>query len=115
MTFMNEYDLDFARRRFTRAATPNRLALALVVDNLREWADTHSDGWGYWPKPSRAAQRAVAHIVSTTNAANAQQEAEDISDAAVRAAVRPIKAFLTRHGATAEDRERILRSVEDGL
>ena len=115
MTFMNDYDLQYARSRFTRAATPNRLALALVVDNLRQWADRHSDGWAYWPKPSRAAQKAVAHIESTTHAANAQQEAQDISHTAMLAAVRPIKAFLTRHGATAEERERILRSVEDGL
>lgn len=115
MTFMNDYDLAFARSRFTRATKPNRLALVLVVDNLREWADRNSDGWAYWPKPARAASSAMGWIESRTNALNEAQEAEDITDAQMRAAVRPIKAFLTRHGASAEDRERILRSVEDAL
>ena len=112
MLFMNEYDLDEARSRFTRATVPNRLALVMVVDNLRQWADSHSDGWAYWPKPTRAAAKAMELIESRTYAENRVQEENDITDTEMRAAVRPIKSFLTRNGATAEDRERILRAVE---
>lgn len=111
MKFMNDYELAFARQRFTRATKPNRLALVMVVDNLREWADDHSDGWAYWPLPCRAAEKAIALIESRTNAENEQQEREDITDAEMLAAVRPIKAFLTRQNVTAEQRELILRAV----
>ena len=111
MLYMNDYDRQRAVSRFTRAAKPNRLALALVVDNLADWANTHSDGWAYWPKPCRAARQAMLLIYSSTNEANALQERYDISDAEMAAAVRPIKAFLTRQKVSAEDRERILRAV----
>lgn len=118
MRYMNDYDLEQARRRFTGQTMPNRLALVMVVDNLREWADTVSDGWAYWPKPCRAASRAMELIDSSTF-----RETEDIDEETMLRAVQPIKAFLTRcarerHGlhpsrpmVTAEEREIILRSV----
>jgi hypothetical protein len=113
MQFMNDYDLDYARARFTRAATPNRLALVMVVDHLREWADNHSDGWAYWPKPCRAADKAMTLINSRTSRENDEQERTDITEAEMLAAVRPIKAFLTKHKELVSDREReiILRAV----
>ena len=112
MLHMNRWDLRYARERFTRSTTPNRLALALVVDQLREWADDNSDGWAYWPKPARAAAKAMVLIQSTTGRANIQQEENDITDEEMRAAARPIKAFLTRQGVSAEHRELILRALE---
>ena len=111
MISMNEYDLDFAYARFTRATCPNRLALVMTVQNLRVWTNMHSDGWAYWHKPARAAGAAMALIQSTTSQENTRQESSDISDATMRAAVRPIKAFLTRQGASADEREMILRAV----
>ena len=114
MRYMNDYDLDYARRRFTRASCPNRLALVLVIDQLRHWTDGNSDGWAYWPKPCRAAQKAIDHVYSTTNAANEAQEAHDITDAEMRAAVVPIRSVLTRHKHKlgSADREMILRAVD---
>ena len=123
MQFMNDYDLDCARSRFGRGQTPNRLALVMVVDNLREWADSHSDGWAYWPKPARAADKAMTLINSRTSRENDEQERHDITEAEMLAAVRPIKAFLTKaakeqHGlhphralVTPDEREQILRAV----
>lgn len=111
--FMNEWDIEDARARFTRSSTSNRLALAIVVDRLREWADENSDGWAYWPKPLRAAQRAIEHIESRTYAANVAQETTDITRAEMLAAVRPIKSFLTRQGVSAERKELILRAAEE--
>ena len=99
--------------RFTRASRPNRLALALVVDNLATWADANSDGWAYWPKPLRAAQQAISLIDGGTYEHERMQESSDISDAEMAAAARPIKAFLTRAKARPEDRERILRALTD--
>jgi hypothetical protein len=111
MRYMNDYDLHCARTRFIESATPNRLALVMVVDNLREWADENSDGWAYWPKPARAADKAMALIESRTSRENDEQERHDITDAEMLAAVRPIKAFLSRQGVSAERREVILRAV----
>ncbi len=113
MKYMNSYDIARARHRFTRANKPNRLALAIVVDNLAEWTNHHSDGWAYWSKPCNAARHAISLIESTTNAENDRQEREDISETEMLAAVRPIKAFLTRHKhlVTDDAREQILRAV----
>ena len=114
MKHLNDYDLAFARQRFTRASKPNRLALVLVIEHLAEETNRVSDGWAYWLPPRRAAQRAIALIESTTNAANDEQERHDISDAELAAAVRPIRSFLTRHASvySADARERILRAVD---
>ncbi len=103
MRFMNDFDLHTARSRYGRGDTPNRLALVMVVDQLREWTNNHSDGWAYWPKPVRAAARAMELIDV--------RETTDITEAEMVAAVRPIKAFLTRQKADARDREMILRAV----
>lgn len=109
MLYMNDFDLAFAGSRFARGRTPNRLALTRVVDELRHWTNDNSDGWAYWPKPCRAARSAMVLIQSTTNAANHEQEAHDITEAELKAALRPIKAFLTRQQVSPEARERILR------
>jgi len=110
--FMNESDIAYARARFTEAAKPNRLALAIMVDRLAEWADQNSDGWAYWAKPRAAAQRAIGHIASTTWGANEIQESEDITDAEMRAAARTVRAFLTRAKARPEARELIMRAID---
>lgn len=103
MRYMNDYDLHVARSRYGQGSTPNRLALVMVIDQLREWTNNHSDGWAYWPKPVRAAAKAMELIDV--------RETEDITNAAMLAAVRPIKAFLTRQQVDARDREMILRAV----
>ncbi len=109
--FMNDIDLNSARARFGRGLTPNRLALAIVVEHLAAWSDEHSDGWAYWEAPRKAADKAMEHIDSTTWPAMEAQERKDITDEELKAAVRPIKSFLTRHKASSEDLEFILRTT----
>lgn len=113
MRYMNDYDLDSARARYGRGETPNRLALVLVVDNLREETNMVSDGWAYWPKPCRAAEKAILLIESTAYPEYERRQHEDITEDEMKAAVRPIKSFLSRHkDVFSEDaRERILRAV----
>lgn len=115
MKHMNDYDLIVADQRFRRGSTPNRFALVLVVAHLAEETNMVSDGWAYWLPPRRAAQKAIALIESTTNAANDEQERNDITDAEMQAAVRPIRSFLTKHREiySATARELILRAVND--
>lgn len=106
--FMNDYDIETAVRQHTRDSNPNRLAAALVIRNLAEWADSVSDGWCYWPKPVRAAQR----LIDLTDLPTNRGPHADCTDAELAAAVRPVKALLTRQGASADQRERILRASE---
>jgi hypothetical protein len=94
MRYMNDYD--FARAYRTHADQPNRLRVLRTVDNLRDWADRNSDGWAYWPKPCRAAARAIELVVG--DGTYAADQRPDATDAEVAAALRPIKAFLTRQG-----------------
>lgn len=98
MKFMNDYDLASAIQRFDAAETMNRLEVARTVARLADWTDRNSDGWAYWPKPARAAAKAMSLIESRTWAENEQQEEVDATDAEVRAAYAPIKAFLTKQG-----------------
>lgn len=98
MLFMNEYDLQHAQHTYSAYTTPNRAYLAATVANLAAWADRNSDGWAHWPKPVRAAAKAIALIGSTTNAENDRRRRVDATEAETTAALRPIKAFLTREG-----------------
>ena len=102
MRFMNEYDLFSAQSRYEPGRVPNRAYLTQVVMALAEWANHNSDGWAYWPKPTRAASRAMELIESTTSAENDRREQVDATDAETAAALRPIRAFLTRQGVRSE-------------
>lgn len=99
---MNDYDIEMALSRFSTGDTPNRFRIAETVANLAVWADLNSDGWMSWPKPRAAARKAMAFIESTTSAQNHMQESLDATDAQTTAALAPIKAFLTRQGASHE-------------
>lgn len=93
--FMNDYAIDRARVMATRNRWTNRAKLVKAVNALREWADDNSDGWAYWPKPVRAAKRAMEVIEGDgTNRA-------DATEAEVKAALVPIRSFLTRQGVDA--------------
>ena len=92
MMFMNEYDIDCAAHRVGHL--PNLGAAVTTIANLRDWANQHSDGWAYWPKPVRAAEKLMVLIESAD-----RFDPEDVTAEAYAAAVRPIKAFRTRQGA----------------
>ncbi len=96
MLYMNDYDLAYAVRRFGAAGTQNRLEVALLVERLRKWTNANSAGWAYWPAPVRAARTAMGLIHSTTSALNDAQEREDATEAVVKRALSPVKAFCTR-------------------
>lgn len=113
MRFMNDYDIDCAIARAIRETQPNRLGAAYVIQHLAEWTNSVSDGWAYWSQPRRAATKLM-------ELADGRHDT-DCTDAELAAAVRPVKALLTRcakerHGlhpdrpmVTAEERELILR------
>lgn len=112
MRFMNEYDIETALYRFHGPATPNRAKIAGVIDRLADWTNSHSDGWHSWPKPARAAAKAMALVDPVTGADVEHFTRVDATDAEVRAAITPIKAFLTRQNVPQADRDVILAPVK---
>jgi hypothetical protein len=66
-----------------------------TLDNLREVVDNNSDGWGYWPKPAKAAAKLMELIATAPTRYGDREEA---AAAALKAALRPIKTFRTQSG-----------------
>lgn len=94
MLFMNEYDIESAFRMFND--NPILGPACQTLDNLRVWANNHSDGWAYWPKPCRAAKQ-LQELLSSVDRFQYQGLSE-VTAEDVKKAYRPIKAFLTRQG-----------------
>lgn len=94
MLFFNDFQIAMARRMY---ADHPVLSLAVeTVDNLREWADDNSDGWAYWPKPCRAAEKVIRMIVRDGTSAYHGGPRLDATEAEYRRALAPVKAFRTR-------------------
>lgn len=91
---MNEYEIADAVNRFDRGETPNLLAGAKTLDRLCQWTNRNSDGWPYWSKPVRAAERLITLLL----AADSVRSATDCTEAELKRTYVPIKTFLTRHG-----------------
>jgi hypothetical protein len=92
--FMNEYEIDMYRHRFDPVRQPNLNYLAQTVQHLSFWADRNSDGWAHWPKPAKAARKAMEVLYEHRLA----DRDFDITDREFTAALSPIKSFLTRQG-----------------
>lgn len=105
MRYMNDYDIHTALHQWNWGDTPNRFRLAQTVANLAEWADSNSDGWHSWPKPARAANKAMELLSAIPDSL----PYTDATDAETKAALSPIKAFLTRQGVSHEG---IIASLE---
>jgi hypothetical protein len=108
--WLNEYDVNEAvcRIEIRRGVQPNRYRAALVLAALVEWTNSHSDGWPYWAKPSRASTR-LQEIVAPALLGRGLQHEDDITAAEVDKALVPVKAFLTRQRVSQAERDTILR------
>jgi hypothetical protein len=93
MRFMNYWDIE--RARDTYRGHPVLGPATLTLSNLAEWTDRNSDGWAYWPKPCRSAEKLMELIEKDIF----DTVREDATPEAYKAALRPIKAFRTRQGA----------------
>jgi len=91
---MNEYDIEDAQRRLTYTETPNLRLLALTLGSLVDWASRNSDGWPYWQAPRKASARVQALVADAVRV----PRPVDVTDAEMRKALTPLKAFLTRQG-----------------
>lgn len=91
MNFMNEHDIDDALQRTRDNRHENLHAAAVALCNLKDWTNSNSDGWAYWPKPVRAASRLIGLLEN-------RHKAKDATDEELKWALTPVKSFLTRQG-----------------
>ena len=95
MRFMNEYEIEEACERWRDH--PVLGPASRTLRNLADCANRNSDGWAYWPKPCRAAARLMDLIEGDGTCIFLYGDREDATAKRLRAAYRPIKAFLTRN------------------
>jgi hypothetical protein len=97
MLFMNEYEIQDALRRVQPDTKPVLTEAVVALANLAAWTNANSDGWPYWPKPCRAA-KGLQEVIQEAERAYRNGSDADVSPAALKRALAPVKAFLTRQG-----------------
>lgn len=93
---MNEHDI--ADRVQQYAAHPILGPATRTLENLMHWTNSHSDGWPYWNKPSRAAERLMV-LIEGERLSRFDDERKDVTEDAYKKALVPLKAFRTRQKA----------------
>lgn len=99
MRYMNSYDIQDAALHF--ADHPVLGPATQTLDNLHQWTNDNSDGWAYWAKPGRAAAK-LMELIEGDGTSASLRDLSRATPAAYAAALQPIKAFRTRHGADFE-------------
>jgi hypothetical protein len=101
MRYMNDYDLYECQRQ--HALHPVLGPALQTLSNLMDWTNRNSDGWAYWPKPVRAAAKLMELIEGDgTSFYRYDDYRVDATPEALKAALKPVKAFRTRQGADFE-------------
>lgn len=100
MRFMNQWDVEDARARY--AEHPVLGPATTTLHNLMTWTNAHSDGWAYWPKPTRAAAKLMELIERDGTTQYRRDERPDVTEDEYKLALRPIKTFRTKHSADFE-------------
>lgn len=91
--WLNRWDVEEAAHR--HAAHPVLGPATRTLQALVDWTDANSDGWPYWRKPSNAAARLQALIHGPTGT-RPWDDRPDATPEALKAALKPVKAFRTR-------------------
>lgn len=95
--WMNEYEIEDSLRMTAEFELPVARRGAEILSKLKDWTNDNSDGWPYWSKPSKAADKLMVALHSATGASYGGDNV-DMTEAQLKAALTPIKSFLTRHG-----------------
>lgn len=101
---MNEYDVEEMQEHIDAAEFPNLARGAWVLGNLVEWTNRNSDGWPYWRKPGKSAERLMAMLHEQDYAIRFGHDRQgnplrDVTTSELTRACAPIKSFLTKYGA----------------
>jgi len=92
---MNHYEIGDSLARYARHPVLGPATYTLYA--LVEAVDDNSDGWAYWPKPARAAQR-LMELIGTTRDYLDDRERSDATVDRLTQAYTPLRAFKTRSG-----------------
>ena len=96
--WMNEWEIDNAIDRWWN--DPALGPAIRTLNSLREVTNANSDGWAYWPKPARAAGKLMTLIQEHERWERTEcqrpRQGEQVTPAALRQALAPVKAFRTR-------------------
>ena len=101
MTFtLNEFEIETAQLRAAEDFhRPNLQRAVLTLARLMEWTNDNSDGWAYWSKPVNASTRLQNAIYGRYfGSMQFREDFPDISSAEYKAALTPIRKFLTLQG-----------------
>ena len=90
--WMNQYEIEAAAQ--ARHACPNVRKGVRLLAALLEAVNSQSDGWAYWPAPSKAAEKLMNLLHTSGNLAYGT--GRKISDAELKAAISPIRAMVTK-------------------
>lgn len=96
-TWMNEWDVEESAGTYG-THTPNLQKGSQVLLELMRWTNRNSDGWPYWQKPIRAADKLMGALQAERTAYRRTHETVDLTDAELKKLLTPIKSFLTRQG-----------------
>jgi hypothetical protein len=97
MMFMNRWDIEEAKEQWGDHPVLSK-ATRLLYD-LMTLTNRVSDGWHYWPKPGRAAQR-LQILIEQGVAHQYDRTRPDVTESDLQRACTPIKALLTREAKT---------------
>jgi hypothetical protein len=104
---MNEHEISESVERYWTHPVLGPATRTLY--NLCQWTNRNSDGWPYWAKPRRAAGRLETLIRRDGTSRYLYDDRDDATVDELKAALRPVKAFRTRHQADFE----IVESLDD--
>jgi hypothetical protein len=96
----NEHEIKDAAERYALHPVLGPATQTLV--NLVQWTNANSDGWPYWTKPAKAADKLMDLVGGYLDYVS-NPERPDATMEAYRLALRPLKAFRTRIGKTMQD------------
>lgn len=96
--WMNEHEIEEACAVLDGAGTPHLAAAATTVHNLMTWTNQNSDGWPYWPDPSRAAAGLMDALHEALMSRWRGLDPVDTTAAELARLQRPVRRFLTGRG-----------------
>lgn len=87
MNYMNDFEIMGAQARWKNHPVLSKAAQFLAA--FKEQVDNNSDGWAYWKAPVAAANKLMCLL---------QNPPANVTEADLKKALAPIKAFYTRRG-----------------
>lgn len=94
MAWMNQWEIEEAKQQCARH--PILRKATQVLYDLMTLTNEVSDGWHYWPKPSRAASR-LQELIQRGIERRFDDRLPDVTETELKRALTPIKSLMTRH------------------